>query len=354
MKILILHPPLYPINHTVFNELGKEIDLLVISFGKEPEFNKWDIKKEKKFNYKLLFIDKKHSIKWIKKLIEFKPDIVISIAFWLPSLIASLASPYLRYKFLVLTDAIYSTDKNISKFKLFTRRTICALSNGVISASKKTTEYIKYLCPKTKIYESYHVINFDKWIEDLDKLPKKYELREAMGFHKDKIIFLGVGNFIEKKNWESVFENIKDIDNVIFILIGGGKLKDNYRKIIYDSKLNDKVFIFDRKNGMELKKYYKIADIFIFPTLSDQFGYVVLEALASNLPVLCSKYCGASSIVKNEYNGLIIDPRKSYKKEITNIIMNVQKYAMFARSSVSRFTVDNKVKEMLDIFEKIL
>ena len=51
IKVLFLHPPLYPINHKIFNELSEFIDLMVISFGKQPGLNKWDIDKEK-FNYK--------------------------------------------------------------------------------------------------------------------------------------------------------------------------------------------------------------------------------------------------------------------------------------------------------------
>ena len=111
IKVLFLHPPLYPINHKIFNELSEFIDLMVISFGKQPGLNKWDIDKEK-FNYKIVFLDgytdvnkgrviynTQFNVKWIKYLKEFKPDIVISIAFWVPSLYGALLKKFMGINF---------------------------------------------------------------------------------------------------------------------------------------------------------------------------------------------------------------------------------------------------------------
>lgn len=47
-----------------------------------------------------------------------------------------------------------------------------------------------------------------------------------------------------------------------------------------------------------------MADVFIFPTLSDGFGITQLEAQAWNLPIIASKFCG--EVVKDNINGLIL------------------------------------------------
>ncbi|BAY94743.1 MULTISPECIES: glycosyltransferase family 4 protein [unclassified Tolypothrix] len=51
-------------------------------------------------------------------------------------------------------------------------------------------------------------------------------------------------------------------------------------------------------------RYYQMADVFIFPTLSDGFGITQLEAQAWNLPIIASKFCG--EVVKDNINGLIL------------------------------------------------
>lgn len=51
-------------------------------------------------------------------------------------------------------------------------------------------------------------------------------------------------------------------------------------------------------------QYYQLADVFLFPTLSDGFGLVQLEAQAWKLPIIASRFCG--QVVKDRVNGLIL------------------------------------------------
>ena len=100
-----------------------------------------------------------------------------------------------------------------------------------------------------------------------------------------------------------------------------------------------------KREGIELKKYFKASDIFIFPSLYDQFGYVVLEALASGLPVICSKNSGASSLIHNGKNGFIIDPDKDYTKEIQTILKDLPSFKEESFSTIKKYTLENKAKE---------
>jgi glycosyltransferase involved in cell wall biosynthesis len=52
-------------------------------------------------------------------------------------------------------------------------------------------------------------------------------------------------------------------------------------------------------------EYYREADVFILPTLSDGFALTQLEAMAHKLPVVCSKHCG--KVVEHGVNGLVLE-----------------------------------------------
>ncbi len=54
-----------------------------------------------------------------------------------------------------------------------------------------------------------------------------------------------------------------------------------------------------------VESYYRDADVFILPTLSDGFGLTQLEAQAWKLPVIASRYCG--EVVRDGFNGVVIE-----------------------------------------------
>ncbi|MBA4445800.1 glycosyltransferase family 4 protein [Cylindrospermopsis raciborskii CS-506_C] len=59
----------------------------------------------------------------------------------------------------------------------------------------------------------------------------------------------------------------------------------------------------------ELVKIYQVCDVLVFPTLCDGFGMVITEALAQGLPVITTNCAGASNLIQDGVNGLIIPPR---------------------------------------------
>ncbi len=77
------------------------------------------------------------------------------------------------------------------------------------------------------------------------------------------------------------------------------------RQISADSKHDSKVKWFGAVPRSKVDEFYRKADVFILPTLSDGFGLTQLEAQSWKLPVIASRFCGA--VVQHGRNGLILD-----------------------------------------------
>ena len=66
-----------------------------------------------------------------------------------------------------------------------------------------------------------------------------------------------------------------------------------------------------RLSRFEMSREYASADMLVFPTLSDSFGMVLLEAMAAGIPVICSPYC--AQVVEDGANGFVVEPREVEK-----------------------------------------
>ena len=363
MKVVVLHPPLYPVNHKLFNELGQYCDLSVICFGNYPSYHaNWksiDFKNSKN-NYDLIILEGKSasinlqfSTKYLKYIINKRPDVVLSIAFWIPSLFTSFLKYFLGFKYFILTDTTLYRDGSLSFFRKIVRKIIVNNSDFLLSGSQQTTKYLKTLTSShSKIKNSYQVIDVKKWRSEYNNLPNKNELRKKNGFQNDDKILLSVGNLDDNKNISSILKNLTHLINYKLIIIGSGPSLDHLIELAAKLKINEQVYFFERKFNSELIEYFKLSDVFIFPTKMDTFGFVVSEALSSELPVICSKFAGASSMIQNNFNGFIIDPNKDYSNKIKLAFRDLDFLSKNALESVLTFTIEKKAKDLSDYFSK--
>jgi glycosyltransferase involved in cell wall biosynthesis len=74
----------------------------------------------------------------------------------------------------------------------------------------------------------------------------------------------------------------------------------------------------------DLRPYYAAADAFVFPTTYDSFGMVILEAMASGLPVFTSDRAGAAELIEHEISGFVI-PLDEWVAQTADRLRNVNR-----------------------------
>ena len=65
------------------------------------------------------------------------------------------------------------------------------------------------------------------------------------------------------------------------------------------------------RHGEDLAAHYASADLFLFPSLTETYGNVTLEALASGLPVVAYRMAAAAELIRHGENGMLADPGAS-------------------------------------------
>jgi glycosyltransferase involved in cell wall biosynthesis len=130
------------------------------------------------------------------------------------------------------------------------------------------------------------------------------ELRQSWGLRGGDLAVLYVGRIAPEKNIPlavDAYRAICEIDNSIkFILVGDGPLRPVLQK-----KYPNLIFC-GMKTGEALARHYASGDIFLFPSETETFGNVTLEAMASGLAVVAYNYAGAKLHLVHNETGVLV------------------------------------------------
>jgi len=130
------------------------------------------------------------------------------------------------------------------------------------------------------------------------------QLRNLWGLGSSEIAVLHVGRMASEKNLNGVIRAYEAILRVQpaarMIWVGDGpqlkKMRRQYPEHIFCGS----------KTGGELAVHYASADVFLFASMTETFGNVVTEAMASGLAVLAYDYAAANLFIKHEINGMSV------------------------------------------------
>lgn len=103
------------------------------------------------------------------------------------------------------------------------------------------------------------------------------------------------------------------MDNIRLIIIGNGDMKFEYEQIAFNFGLRNKVIFVEQVSNEDLPKFYNLSDVFVLPSVdkSEAFGIVLLEAMASGVPVIASNLPGVRNVVENKINGFLANPKNA-------------------------------------------
>ena len=134
-------------------------------------------------------------------------------------------------------------------------------------------------------------------------------LRASWGVLDDTPVVLYVGRLAAEKNLPLVFSAFdamrQENQRLKLVLVGDGPelstLKTRYPDAIFCGLRRDE----------DLARHYASADIFLFPSLTETFGNVTTEAMASGLAVIAYDYAAAEALIQHRINGLVAAPQDS-------------------------------------------
>jgi len=118
---------------------------------------------------------------------------------------------------------------------------------------------------------------------------------------RDEKIVLFLGRITMQKGPEYFLQAAKKVvqkySNVRFVIAGSGDMVRMCIQMAADLKLGKHVTFTGFLRGQDVDKIFKIADLYVMPSVSEPFGIAPLEALSHNVPVIISKQSGVSEVL---------------------------------------------------------
>lgn len=235
-------------------------------------------------------------------------------------------------------------------------RKSCKYANKIIAVSNKVRNEI-ITCfkePTKKVSVVYNGVDHSVFY------PKKTEPLHSI--YGSDFVLLYVGSLITRKGLKYLFPAVRKLNenkDVRLVIIGSGKAsyKNYTMDLIRKNRIEDKVIMAGKVPLIELPDFYRAADAFVFPSLTDSFGKVVLEAMSCGCPIVSTNTGGLPEVVDGA--GILVEPKSSESlfTSINKLLENNNLRKSFKRKAVKRsgkFSWRNTAKGYAKVYRELI
>lgn len=367
MKLAIIFDNFGPYHYVRLNAVAKITETIGIElFGKSYDYA-WIYKpKQVHFSHFTLFpelnsqnVTPKELRERINSILDkINPDVIAINGYSEKSALFTLKWCLKNGKKTILMSDSTEYDFNRTFFREYIKSKLLSLYSSALVGGYRHVKYLNKLGFNEKnIFNCYDVVDNDYFSSNVEML-RKDDVTLRKKYKLPKNFILVNARLIPKKNLLGIIKAYdiyqkKINDPYYLVIIGDGVLRDNLIKLINELNLSNKVMLTGYIQYEELPVYYATAKFLILASLSEQWGLVVNEAMASGLPVIVSERCGCSpELVKNNINGYTFNPKNI--QELCEKMMLISKnerlqieMGMNSRQIISKFTPETFALNLL-------
>ena len=303
----------------------------------------------------------KNSVKQIKKIVkQINPDIVYAHSTKAGALtrialigmnIPVIYNPHGWAFNIVQSKKKELAYKLIEKVQIpFTNKIIC------ISEAEKQSAVRNRICSAEKIQIITNGVDF----ELLDHAEPV--TREELGIPKDAFVVGQVGRLSEQKSpdvFVEMAEKVKEvIPNSFFVMVGGGKLEGEVRKLISEKGLEDSFLITGWVNNPT--SYLNCFDVATLLSRWEGFGLALVEYMYGSVPLVSTKVDAIPYVIDNGVDGLLVEP--NCPDEAAKAVIQIHEDSTLAAKLVhnglfiskEKYDIQRVVKQTQNLYSEIL
>ncbi len=224
-------------------------------------------------------------------------------------------------------------------------------ADSIIAVSNYTKKMIvdKYGINPDKINVVHNSVEF-----------KQKAKQESFGIKKKDRVVLFMGRLTLQKGPDYFVYAAKKVleheKNVKFVICGNGDMEPLIVDKVAEMGLASNVLFAGFLQGDDVERAYKMADVYVMPSVSEPFGITPLEAMSNGVPTIISRSSGVSEIIKH---CLLVDFWDI--KDMSSKIISILRYSPLkeslkenAFSEIKNFNWDAPAEKCLEIYRKVI
>lgn len=256
---------------------------------------------------------------------------------------------FLKKQLNPLHRVILENEKN--NFTVGNYKKIIAVSENV----KQEIVYY-YRTPIEDIEVVFPGVNTDEFNPE-NKIIWRNQIRNKYNLSQEDFIILFVANEFRRKGLLTLLKSLSKIGNSkIKLMIVGKGYRFPYIFLAKSLKINNRIIFVDQTEYVN--RYYACADIFVLPTKYEPTGLVIMEAMASGLPVIVSKTAGASILLDDE-KCILNNPfdENELTKKILFFVENknyLEKISKKLRNRIENYKWETTANKIYEIYKEVI
>ncbi len=200
---------------------------------------------------------------------------------------------------------------------------------------------------------------------DVNRFQQAYDLRDLcreLQIDNDRIIIGTVGRLVEEKGQRFLIEATKllvhTFPNLLVIIVGEGPLFEQLNQMINELGLQEQV----RLTGLrqDIPRMLALFDIFVLPSISEGLPMALMEAMASQKPVIATNVGDIFKLIQNGVTGLLITPTNvlELQESITKLIIDREMARRLAMNGYFRilkgFSNEVMTQNYVQVYQRLL
>ena len=235
--------------------------------------------------------------------------------------------------------------------------TQCQQLDGVITPSSIIAGLLVGYGVKTPAVTIPTGIEFGKFSKGDGK-----KFRERIEIVSDKRILLNVSRVAFEKNIDSLFDMLRvtlvEIPEVHLVIAGEGPAKESLIQQAREMGLSDHVtFVGYLDRNSELIDCYHAADLFVFSSRTETQGLVLLESMASGIPVVSVAEMGTKEVLRDNLGAKITDgTAEDFAAKVVKVLNDTDLHSNLSQTAIAyaaEWDSRQLAKEMADYYEDI-